>query len=236
MTITYEHQNPLTITLTPLNPPIQIPANGGSFNFNAAVVNQGSSQQPFSVWARIKYPDGSYTTPTLGPVIINPPLNVTVSRLRSQNVPSNYPAGEYLYLGYANPVFSYPAIDSASFTFTKSNTSDSGPLISEATCGGDLFPGEGSISSQPSAFNLWGANPNPFNPKTVLSFELRAGSRVSLEVYDNAGRMIVKLVDGWRDAGSHQATFDGSNLASGIYLYCLTAGLEHATGKMVLLK
>jgi len=43
-------------------------------------------------------------------------------------------------------------------------------------------------------------------------------------------------VDSWQEAGTHEVTFDGSNLASGVYLYMLTAGEYHAAGKMVLLK
>jgi hypothetical protein len=48
--------------------------------------------------------------------------------------------------------------------------------------------------------------------------------------------LVATLVDGWREAGTHQVTFDGSRLASGIYLYALQAGGETATGKMLLLK
>jgi hypothetical protein len=89
--------------------------------------------------------------------------------------------------------------------------------------------------TQPEQFNLKSA-PNPFNPSAVLSYELRATSYVSLRVFDTNGRQVAQLVNGLQDAGQHQATFDGSNLSSGVYLYRLTAGLNSATGKMVLLK
>jgi hypothetical protein len=78
--------------------------------------------------------------------------------------------------------------------------------------------------------------PNPFNPTTTLSYELQASSHVSLKVYDTTGRLVQTLADGWREAGEHQVTFDGSNLPSGIYLFSLVAGDNSATGKMVLLK
>jgi hypothetical protein len=78
--------------------------------------------------------------------------------------------------------------------------------------------------------------PNPFNPTTVLSFELRVPSLVSLKVYDTGGRLVTTLVDGWREAGLHGVTFDGSNLASGIYLYKLDAGAYSTTQKMALIK
>jgi hypothetical protein len=91
-------------------------------------------------------------------------------------------------------------------------------------------------------------SPNPFNPSTAISFKLQAASHVSLKVYDIAGRLVATLTDGWREAGTHEVMFDGSSLASGIYLYSLetsgsspTGGLRSATpttmsGKMLLLK
>jgi hypothetical protein len=61
-------------------------------------------------------------------------------------------------------------------------------------------------------------------------------SQVNLAIYDVSGRLVAELIDGRRAAGTHQATFDGSNLASGIYLYTLKAGAYSSTSKMVLMK
>ncbi len=85
-------------------------------------------------------------------------------------------------------------------------------------------------------FQLYPPHPNPFNPSTTVSFELRAASFVSLRVYDTAGRLVTTLVNGWREAGLHQVTFAGSDLTTGVYLYRLTAGEYQASGKLVLLK
>jgi len=65
---------------------------------------------------------------------------------------------------------------------------------------------------------------------------LPEASQVTLTVYDVQGQVVAQLVNGWRNAGSHSAAFDGTNLASGIYVYRLTAGSFNATGKMVLMK
>jgi len=85
-------------------------------------------------------------------------------------------------------------------------------------------------------YGLQGNYPNPFNPQTMLRYSLAEAGNVTLTVYDVNGRPVATLVDGWRDAGYHEAAFDGTNLASGVYIYEITAGSFNATGKMVLMK
>jgi uncharacterized delta-60 repeat protein len=87
-----------------------------------------------------------------------------------------------------------------------------------------------------SSQNILAGSPNPFNPSKVLSFELRAASFMNLSVYDISGRQVAILVDGWRQAGVHDVTFDGSRLPSGVYLYRLQAGDFTTSGKMILMK
>jgi hypothetical protein len=88
----------------------------------------------------------------------------------------------------------------------------------------------------PGKFSLSPVFPNPFNPTTVLSFQLPIASKVSLTVYNLSGRKVVELINGWRDAGTHEVTFDGSQLASGVYIYHLEAGDFSGARKMVLVK
>jgi hypothetical protein len=57
-----------------------------------------------------------------------------------------------------------------------------------------------------------------------------------LLIYNLQGQLVGTLVDGMRDAGTHDVSFDASHLASGIYLYRLTAGTHDFSGKMVLVK
>jgi hypothetical protein len=226
----------LDITLAPLNPPIVIPAQGGQFSFTVSVANLGPAQLPYVVWARLKDPDGTYTAPTLGPVTINTPVGVTISRTRNQNVPGSWAAGLYTYLGYINTLFAYPALDSSSFPWTKSVTANNSPPVWEAVCSGDLFPGEQSVTASiPSGLEL-GISPNPFNSSTDLRYQLPEARQVSLRIYDTAGRLVATLVEGWQDAGTHWARFDGSHLSAGVYLYRLDTGNNTITGKMLLLK
>ncbi len=78
--------------------------------------------------------------------------------------------------------------------------------------------------------------PNPFNPTTVISYGLHMGGLVTLRVYDILGREVRNLVNGYQDSGIHTATFDGSNLSSGIYFCRLTAPGLTQVKKMLLMK
>lgn len=86
------------------------------------------------------------------------------------------------------------------------------------------------------------AHPNPFNPRTTLSFDLPRAEVVSLAVYDVQGRLVRVLVDHSRhDAGRHQRVWDGlddqgQTAASGIYFYHFAAGADRRTGKLTMLK
>jgi hypothetical protein len=225
----------LDIVLDPVSPPIVIPPGGGSFNFNATLTNNATTPATFQAWIKVQLPNGSWYGPVLGPLSLTLPGSASISRLRTQAVPGSAPAGAYVYRGWVGNYPSNP-VDSSSFPFTKSAVGLGGN-VSEWVCYGEAFPGE-MVSSimTPSSFSLNGATPNPFNPTTTISFTLPEVSRVHLNVYDMSGRLVTTLVNGQREAGSHQVTFDGSNMASGIYLYTLTAGSHSATGKMVLLK
>ncbi|MEW6653094.1 MAG: T9SS type A sorting domain-containing protein [Bacteroidota bacterium] len=78
--------------------------------------------------------------------------------------------------------------------------------------------------------------PNPFNPTTQISFTLKERANISLKVYDVLGKEAANLADGYYEAGKHTATFDGSNLASGIYFYRLTTPSSTIIKKIMLLK
>jgi hypothetical protein len=88
----------------------------------------------------------------------------------------------------------------------------------------------------PAKFALHKPYPNPFNATTAISYQLPAASRVSLRVYDTSGRMVKELVNGWREARAYTVTFDGSRLASGVYIVRLTTVSQKACAKLVLIK
>ncbi|MDX1429552.1 MAG: T9SS type A sorting domain-containing protein, partial [Rhodothermales bacterium] len=90
--------------------------------------------------------------------------------------------------------------------------------------------------SLPGKFALGQNYPNPFNPSTTIEYSVPATGSVTLEVYDMLGRSVALLVDGERAAGTYTAQFDATELASGMYLYRLTAGSDVQVRKMMLLK
>ena len=78
--------------------------------------------------------------------------------------------------------------------------------------------------------------PNPFNPSTTINYSLPKAGYVKLTVYNILGSKVATLVDGHKSAGNFSVQFNGSNLASGIYLYRLESGSYNATKKLILLK
>jgi hypothetical protein len=82
-----------------------------------------------------------------------------------------------------------------------------------------------------------GANaPNPFNPLTTIQFATAAPGRVTLRLYDLAGRQVRVLVDAELPAGIHVTTLDGTGLASGVYFCRMSAGTYKQTRELTLVK
>ncbi len=78
--------------------------------------------------------------------------------------------------------------------------------------------------------------PNPFNPSTLISFDLPDRDVVSLHIYDATGRRIATLIDSEDiSPGSHQITFNGDSYASGLYVLHLTTGSGHAATRTMML-
>jgi hypothetical protein len=104
------------------------------------------------------------------------------------------------------------------------------------------------VSAQASALvNLPGRtvlhqnHPNPFNPATVIRYDLAEPARVTVRVYDVRGALVRVLEDRTRGIGRYEVGWDGTDergtrVASGVYFYRLTAGRFSATRKMVVLK
>jgi len=93
----------------------------------------------------------------------------------------------------------------------------------------------------PSATALAGIYPNPFNPQTVISYELAAAATVELDIYDLKGALVRRLVNETTPVGRHEAVWNGqddagSRVASGVYFAHFRAGLHRDVKKVVMVK
>jgi hypothetical protein len=88
----------------------------------------------------------------------------------------------------------------------------------------------------PTVYKLNQNYPNPFNPTTIIKYDMPESGFVSLKVYDILGREVQTLVNGNKIKGTYEVSFNGSNLASGVYLYKLKAGNFTSIKKMLLIK
>ena len=88
---------------------------------------------------------------------------------------------------------------------------------------------------------IHGIKPNPFNPRTVISFEVPDRGRANLSIFDDRGRRVVTLVDGALPAGRHERTWigvdrGGDRVASGVYYAVLRTLEARSIQKLVLTK
>ncbi len=101
---------------------------------------------------------------------------------------------------------------------------------------------EDAIIGAPEKFELQQNYPNPFNPATSISFSIPIRARILLSVYNLLGQPVANLVDGIKDAGTYNVSWNAENLTSGVYIYSFkAAGIDgkenyNFVRKMILLK
>ena len=230
----YDQSLPVRILLTPHNIPIEIPPEGGSFNYTIWLTNIDPAPPQIEAWIDGTLPDGTVFGPLLGPVTVALDSGVTVDRERTQFVPAGAPTGTYFYNAYA---IAEGDTSTDSFTFVKLGADGSDALAGWFNTG-DSFLSEVIVvdGTLPEEFALYVAFPNPFNSSTTLSYSLPKAGKVSLVIYDVMGREAARLVDSWTPAGVYQMTFDAATLSSGIYFARMMAGDFQQTRKLLLLR
>ncbi len=90
--------------------------------------------------------------------------------------------------------------------------------------------------SVPAEFVLHQNFPNPFNPLTVINYEISTSGFVTIKVYDMLGREVAVPVTEFKIAGKYAIEFNASQLASGVYLYRLEHNGKSVSKKMLLMK
>lgn len=110
--------------------------------------------------------------------------------------------------------------------------------------GGDEEEADTTTSTStaiPESYELSQNFPNPFNPSTTIRFSLPQGGPVSLKIYNIRGQLVKTLVDGFTEAGRHQAVWNGTDeagttVASGIYFCRFSANGFVEVKKMALVR
>jgi len=92
------------------------------------------------------------------------------------------------------------------------------------------------IVNVPAKFSLNQNYPNPFNPSTKIDFEIPADGNVKLSVYDNSGKLVSVITNGFKAAGYYTVDFNASNLSSGVYFYKLESNTLSKVMKMSIIK
>lgn len=211
-----------------------IPASGGTLTFAFSAYNPSTTNIVFDVWTEVKLPNGSF----YGPLLVRPDLNLdpygNLSRTLSQEVPAGAPAGYYIYYGYAGDSETLQIYHINSFNFSKSYSGDgrAGDWNVSGWPDENLYTENVTI---PDQVNI-SASPNPFNPMTTINFGLPKATNVTMTVFNQNGRQIVTMVNGYRTAGDHEVTWDASGLPSGIYFVALTVKERTEIQKLILLK
>lgn len=117
------------------------------------------------------------------------------------------------------------------------NESDTGSYSETAKfTTGKLMTDVTDFKKIPVKFSLAQNYPNPFNPETQIEYSLPHDSRISLKIYNLLGEKVATLFEGFQNEGRYSIVFNADKLASGIYLYRLTADNFMDTKKLIVLK
>ncbi len=137
---------------------------------------------------------------------------------------------ESIYITW-NPT--QPGELSVELTVNHNGTPDGGEQILTLTARYYLGVNEEIL---PDKYFLAQNHPNPFNPETSITFGLKEAGHVSLKVYNATGQEVVTLANGHRTSGEYQVSFNGHNLASGIYFCVFEANDFRSLKKMLLVR
>ena len=133
-------------------------------------------------------------------------------------------AEDTLYIYTADSVYTYSVSDIASIGFV-----------------GELSVTELEHITNITSFSLFQNYPNPFTPKTNITFELNQSGRASVDIFNVKGQLVKTLIDKHLYEGKHNVVWDGSDanhkqVGSGIYFYKVTVDGQQYSKQMIMLK
>ena len=143
--------------------------------------------------------------------------------------------------GYKDRMISYSFITKSgtavSINATDTTESNSGVIHTDGASWSGLASNVGIAEGQPaSRSSLFQNKPNPVISNTIIQYSIDSKQFVRLKVYNHLGAEVATLVNGLKDAGSYEVTFDATNLSPGSYYYRLQAGNASDTKKMIIIR
>ncbi|MCB2213526.1 T9SS type A sorting domain-containing protein [bacterium] len=226
------------ISMIPPQQQIIFPEEGGFFRFDGIVFNSLAAPQLGQVWATVTTPDNQVFSGPPMPffhVMFQP--GEPVYRLNmQQNVPAYAPEGYYTYTLCVG-IYPNHVLSESSLEFRKLNFVTVDPAADKDPASGWGWDTPEVVSESVDDYQLLSVYPNPFNAATTVTVTLPDASDLSLVVYNTLGQQVAELFHGTVVAGQHTFTFDGSDLASGVYFLQLhsTQGSSELS-KLVLMK
>ena len=185
----------------------------------------GVPQTPVVVSHNITYIIDGY-----GPMKLPDGKTYDALRIRKQDRRSNGTIAAYIWLaknGVSVQLGTVDTLPPLTGTVAVNTVQWNGPVTPMAVAASNAIPVQYALEQN---------YPNPFNPSTTIRYGLPNHAQVSLFVFNTLGQQVAQLVNGEVEAGYHEVTFDGGNLASGVYLYRMKAGSYVETKRLLLIR
>lgn len=216
---------------------VLFPAAGGVLRYTVSAANANPTSVSFDLWTKMKNPDGSWTGPLINRQDMSLGPSQSITRDLLMRVQASWASGYYYMYLYVGDYNTNQIYDDDYLYFYKSAT---GAGLESRVTPFECSDWAGNFDAQmaaplPEQVTL-SANPNPFNPTTTLDFALPEAGPVKVAIYNAVGQRLATLVDGYRDAGRHQVTWDAASLPTGIYFAEVRAASQHTVHKLLLTK
>jgi FG-GAP-like repeat/FlgD Ig-like domain len=220
-----------------------VPAQGGLIYYDATLVSELPNSYPgLSYWTAAELPNGQLFGPLSRINFTLRPFQDTHVVALSQNIPEDAPPGQYVFSGYVG-YFPVPQLDDR-FNFFKEGVGVSNGVVfnpddwvADNESWLTEIEGESGKDATVTDYQLSEAWPNPFNSATSFTVTLEAEAQLTVTVHNVTGQTVATIAQSRHSAGQHQFSFDGSNVAAGLYFVSAhVPGVFEQTRKILLIK
>lgn len=218
----------------------------GSWNYSSANGYLGDSRYANfgeNTWAEYKSglnTSGFYTLFLLLPETVNAAVSALYQVYQGTDLVTEFTINQNDFSGNWRPIGqAILSVESEVTVRVSGGNSDPGGVIrADAIRWSIGGPVNTSLAQEikPDLFKLYENYPNPFNPETIIRFELPKNEKTTLIIYNVLGQKAAQIFNEMRPAGIQQVRFNASGLSSGVYFYELKTSENRAIGKMVLVK